>query len=254
MIPKIIHYCWLSNDPYPDNIRLCMDTWRKEMPDYEYIHWNFDRFPKGKSLWVDQAFKYQKYAFAADYIRLYALYNYGGFYLDTDVEVIRSFDPLLELDTAICWQKDVPGLEVAAFGVSPHSPWIKQCLDRYENRSFVKEDGTFDTDVLPEIVEQCLWKNGYQLKKVQSVEEVIKYQNIHCVPVLTSDFFSPKSYLTKQIQLSQHSFCIHHFEGSWKKKTWFEKTDSWLKKHLHFHKNLIGGIVRRYRRIFVKHQ
>ena len=76
MIPKIIHWCWLSDDPIPASLQKCMDSWKVYLPDYEFIHWNFQRFPKGKSKWVDEAFANKKYAFAADYIRLYALYNY----------------------------------------------------------------------------------------------------------------------------------------------------------------------------------
>ena len=81
MIPKIIHYCWLSNDPIPDDLKKCMDSWKEKLPDYEVMLWNFDRFPKTKSQWVSDAFDNKKYAFAADYIRLNALYNYGGIYL-----------------------------------------------------------------------------------------------------------------------------------------------------------------------------
>jgi mannosyltransferase OCH1-like enzyme len=74
-----------------------MDSWKKHLPDYEFMWWNFERFDKNSSLWVKQAFESKKYAFAADYIRLHALYNYGGIYLDTDVEVLKSFDDLLDL-------------------------------------------------------------------------------------------------------------------------------------------------------------
>ena len=87
MIPKIIHYCWLSNDPIPAKLKKCMDSWKKQLPDYEFMLWNFDRFAKDRSVWVSQAFDSRKYAFAADYIRLYALYNYGGIYLDMDVDI-----------------------------------------------------------------------------------------------------------------------------------------------------------------------
>jgi Mannosyltransferase OCH1 and related enzymes len=97
MIPKIIHYCWLSNDPIPSNIQHYMDSWKKYLPDYEFIHWNFDKFDKSSSRWVSEAFDNKKYAFAADYIRLYALYHYGGIYLDMDVEVLKSFNPFLSL-------------------------------------------------------------------------------------------------------------------------------------------------------------
>ena len=115
MIPKIIHYCWLSNDPIPDDLKSCMDSWKKYLPDYEFILWNFERFPKDKSKWVRDAFDNKKYAFAADYIRIYALYHYGGFYLDMDVEVVKPFDPYLCLVTMIGYENSkAKGLEVAA--------------------------------------------------------------------------------------------------------------------------------------------
>ena len=118
MIPKIIHYCWLSNDPIPSNIQHYMDSWKKYLPDYEFIHWNFDKFDKSSSRWVSEAFDNKKYAFAADYIRLYALYHYGGIYLDMDVEVLKSFNPFLSLQTMMGWQYGKgKGLEVAAFEI-----------------------------------------------------------------------------------------------------------------------------------------
>ena len=127
MIPKIIHYCWLSNDPIPDDLKTCMNSWKKYLPDYEFMLWNFERFPKEKSKWVSDAFDNKKYAFAADYIRIYALYHYGGFYLDMDVEVVKPFDPYLGLATMIGYENSkAKGLEVAAFGVERYSP----CLTR----------------------------------------------------------------------------------------------------------------------------
>ena len=95
MIPKIIHYCWLSNDPIPENLQSYLKTWKEKLPDYEFILWNFNRFEKSSSKWVAQAFDNKKYAFAADYIRLFAVYNFGGFYLDMDIQVLKSFDDLL---------------------------------------------------------------------------------------------------------------------------------------------------------------
>src|SRR5690606_40794226 len=97
MIPKKIHFCWLSGDEYPDLIKKCVNTWKEKLPDYEFILWDTNRFDLDSNIWVKQAFETKKYAFAADYIRLYAVYNYGGIYLDTDVEVIKSFEDLLDL-------------------------------------------------------------------------------------------------------------------------------------------------------------
>ena len=158
MIPKIIHYCWLSNDPIPSNIQHYMDSWKKYLPDYEFIHWNFDKFDKSSSRWVSEAFDNKKYAFAADYIRLYALYHYGGIYLDMDVEVLKSFNPFLSLQTMMGWQYGKgKGLEVAAFGVERHASWVKLCLDSYDKRPFVLPDGSFDIlQPLPLQVEKTL--------------------------------------------------------------------------------------------------
>ena len=171
MIPKIIHYCWLSDDPIPNELQLYMNTWHKILPDYEIVKWDFSRFDKNSSIWVSQAFDNKKYAFAADYIRLYAVYNFGGIYLDSDVEVLKSFNDYLELPTMIGWQYNYCGLEVAAFGAQKGEKWIKDCLDYYNNRPFIKEDGAFDLRVLPNIIQDVLEKNHYELARVSNIEK-----------------------------------------------------------------------------------
>ncbi len=90
MIPKIIHYCWLSDDPVPEALQKYMKSWEEKLPDYEFMLWNFDCFDKASSLWVSQAFDNKKYAFAVDYIRLFAVYNHGGIYMDMDIEVLKN--------------------------------------------------------------------------------------------------------------------------------------------------------------------
>ena len=116
MIPKTIHYCWLSNDPVPQKLQDCMATWKAKLPDYEFVLWNFDRFDINSSLWVKQAFEAKKYAFAADYIRLFAVYNYGGFYLDMDMEVLRSFNNLINNKIALAYENDNESIEAGCFG------------------------------------------------------------------------------------------------------------------------------------------
>ena len=96
MIPKVIHYCWLSNDPFPEKIKLCMQSWKEIMPDYEWKLWNTENFDIENSIpYVKDAFACKKWAFVADYIRLYALYTEGGIYLDSDVKVLKRFDDFL---------------------------------------------------------------------------------------------------------------------------------------------------------------
>ena len=215
MIPKIIHYCWLSNDPIPQILQNYMLSWKKELPDYEFILWNFDRFDKNSSRWVKEAFENKKYAFAADYIRLYALYKYGGIYLDMDVEVLKSFNDLLTLKTMLCFENsNCESLEVAAFGVEKESEWIKVCLEEYQKRNFIKEDGSFNLEPLPQVVKRCLYRNGFQIKKVINIEQAQKLSNKE-IPVFPCSFFSPKSYLTGDLKTTANTYSIHHFTGSW---------------------------------------
>ena len=215
MIPRIIHYCWLSGDPVPANLQKCMQSWKRCLPDYEFIHWNLDRFPLGTSIWVDEACKNRKFAFATDYIRLYALYKYGGIYLDMDVEVLKSFNPFLSLNTMMCYENSGDGrLEVAAFGAEKEAMWVKTCLDYYENRHFVNADGSFNTKVLPMVIRDRLKNSGYELESAEKVcqaEACIGKK----IPVFPFDFFSPKSYATGKIQKTERTFSVHHFAGTW---------------------------------------
>lgn len=215
MIPKIIHYCWLSNDPIPTQLNRYIQTWKDKLPDYEFKLWNFEIFDIDQSIWVKQAFQQKKYAFAADYIRLFALYNYGGIYLDMDVEVLKNFDDFLDLNTMICFEnKNIERLEVAAFGVERGSKWINDCLKYYDHRPFIKLDGTFDTIPLPTIIGECIRKNGYIIKRVNSIIEAMGV-NQNEIPVFSCEYFSPKSYLTGKMQISSKTYSVHHFTGSW---------------------------------------
>lgn len=196
-IPRIIHYCWLSNDPIPEQMQKYMQTWRKYLPDYEFKLWNFDVFDKNSSLWVKQAFESKKYAFAADYIRLYAVYNYGGIYLDMDVEVLKPFDDLLNNDLMFaCEDKAGQYLEAGCFGATKEHPFIGKCLEYYTNRPFIKEDGSMDILVLPRIITPI-------------------YNNDIKRTPLSFDYFTAKSPSTGQINITANTYSIHHFNASW---------------------------------------
>ena len=224
MIPKLIHYCWLSNDPVPESLQKYLESWKRVLPDYEFVLWNFDNFDKSTSLWVRQAFDNKKYAFAADYIRLYALYNYGGFYLDMDVEVLKSYNEFLQLREVICFENSKDNrLEVAAFGVEKGREWVKTCLDYYCNRPFIKKDGTFDTKVLPVIIKDTLINNNYKTVEVKSIEEAKSIVDDKYIPVFPYCYFSPKSYATGKIDISNKTYSIHHFAGTW--LPWYSKVE-----------------------------
>ena len=212
MIPKIIHYCWLSNDPVPSDLQKYMQPWKVKLPDYEFIKWDFKRFPKGKSKWVDQAFDKKKYAFAADYIRLFALYNYGGIYLDMDVEVLKSYDDLLPLSSMICFEANGTTIEAATIGSEKGCIWVKKCLDYYDNRDFVRYDGTLLMKPIPQIACEIMNKN-FILYKAINVEDALNHNNL--IPILPSSFFSPKSYATGKLNLTKDTNSIHQFSGTW---------------------------------------
>ena len=152
MIPKIIHYCWLSDEPYPSIIQYCLNSWKRYLPDYEIILWDKKKFDINSSKWVQQAFNAKKYAFAADYIRLYALYHYGGIYLDSDVEVVKTFNPLLHQPYFFGTENnETIRIEAATIGVEPHNDFILKCLQYYEERDFIV-GGDMDLKPLPFIM------------------------------------------------------------------------------------------------------
>ncbi len=195
MIPKIIHFCWLSGDSYsPLNIK-CLESWRKILPDYEMMLWDTHRIDINSNVWLKQSYENKKYAFAADYIRFYALYNFGGIYLDMDVEVLKPFDRLLNSKEII--GTEVSGdIEAAVIGVEKGCDWIRKCLMYYENRSFIKSDGTFDMQPVPLLIKSII-------KKEKNIEVKPYY------------YFSPKNYNIGKINLSDKTYCIHHFDGKW---------------------------------------
>ena len=215
MIPKIIHYCWLSGDEFPPLIQKCLDTWKEKLPDYEFILWDTNKFKLDDNIWVKQAFETKKYAFAADYIRLFAVYNYGGIYLDTDIEVIKSFNDLLERPY-FTGAEGLGIIEAGVFGSEKNSAWVKQCLDYYDGKSFINEDDTFNTLTLPRIMMA-------QISKVRTIEEIFPdnldpdvQANDDCtLYMFPKDFFCAKNHGTGVIEKTENTYSIHHFAMSW---------------------------------------
>ena len=215
MIPKIIHLCWLSGDPYPPKIERCLKSWKIYLPDYKIVLWDTNRFDLESSLWVKQAYANKKYAFAADFIRFYALYHFGGIYLDSDVEVLKSFDDLLDLPYFIGAEKaGTP--EAAIMGAEKGCDWIKQCLDYYDHKFFVKEDGTLDIRKLPEIMDEQIIKlkpihilsidESKHIRTLDFYKEVLVFNNV---------FFSPKVFDSREVELTPYTYAIHHYQNSW---------------------------------------
>lgn len=199
MIPKIIHYCWLSGETIPEELRNYMKTWKEKLPDYEFILWDLNKFSKESSQWVKQAFENGKYAFAADFIRLFAVYHYGGIYMDMDIEVRKSFNDLLDAPYMFAYEREsCNGIEAGCFGAEKGNPFVKACLDSYEGKNFIKPDGTFDQTPLPLIMKKCLDEGNF-------LYDLYGY-----------NYFTAKSFETGLITTTEQTYAIHHFAGSWK--------------------------------------
>lgn len=193
MIPKIIHCIWLSGEKKDEVYETCISTWKKHMPEYEIIEWNLEKFPANSVPWVQDAVACKKWAYAADYIRLYALYNYGGIYLDMDVCVYKSFDPFLSHRAFSCVEFDPRpfystiykrevigcGFEAAVIGAEKGHPWIKACLDHYKDKHFINNPDFYFNHVMPRIITKITHK-AFGFKYVP-IEQTLK-QGIHIYP------------------------------------------------------------------------
>ena len=156
MIPKTIHYCWFGENPKPENVLKCIETWRQYLPDYKIIEWNETNFDINQNPFVKQAYEKKMWAFVSDFARLKAVYENGGFYLDTDMEVTRNFDELLE-HRAICGY-EFRGRPFSAFFASePNHEFIKELLSYYiEQTEFkIKSNTDIFSDLLKKKI-QCL--------------------------------------------------------------------------------------------------
>jgi mannosyltransferase OCH1-like enzyme len=192
-----------------------LETWKKHLPDYEVMLWDTKLFDLNTSVWVRQAFEKKKYAFAADYIRFYALYHHGGIYMDSDVEVLKCYDDLLDLPYFMGAEKaQTP--EAAIMGAEKGCDWIKVCLDYYQDRPFINEDGSLNIQTVPDImirqIEQIKpirvlsLEDSLNIRKLDMQKEVLEFNDA---------FFSPKVFDSREVEITPYTYAIHHYQNSW---------------------------------------
>ena len=207
VIPKKIYYCWFSRNPMPDYLKKCIETWYKFCPDYEIIRWDEDNYDINKNGYMQQAYAAQKWGFVPDVARLDILYQHGGIYLDTDVELVRNLDDLL-------YQPAFAGVEKwgsinmgGCSGAIPHHPIIKRMLDFRANESFLMEDGSFNQTTCGYYETMPLIGLGFNPdNSIQIIEGMTIY---------SSDFFHPYDYMSGETTLTDNTFSIHQFNGGW---------------------------------------
>ena len=203
MIPRIVHYCWFGKGQKPKLVEQCIASWHRCMPDWTYMEWSEDNFAIASApLYVRQAYEARKYAFVSDYVRLWALEQYGGVYLDVDFEVYKSFEPLLD-----CPQKAFVGKEgskhqppmLGVMASEPHSRWVTTMLHTYDKREFVMSDGSYDmtTNVA-----------YFAAAGVHKEEWVKIYPVTYFCPILT----------TGEDVRNENTYCEHKGLHSWSEK------------------------------------
>lgn len=212
MIPKKIHYCWFGGKPLNKLGQKCLKSWKKYFPDYEIIEWNESNFDFNSCQYVKEAYEAKKWAFVSDYARYKILYECGGIYFDTDVEVIKPFDDILKNGAFMgCENPDLestfavnPGVGV---GVEPGHKFYREVLDEYECSSFYKEDGSLNLYTIVERTTDLLRKYG--------LTETMELQEIEGITIYPAEYFCPINMNTGKLTKTKNSHSIHRFAGSW---------------------------------------
>lgn len=229
-IPKIIHYCWVGNKPKPESVIYCISTWKKYCPDYEIIEWNESNYDFSKNFYMKEAYEAGKWGFVPDYARLDIVYQYGGIYLDTDVELLKSFDNLLDQEGFMGFENTGDGEWFVncghGFGAEPHNEIIKKCRDLYDNMSFKNADGTLNMIASPHFTTETL--RYYGLKQIN------EDQNLPHMMVYASDVLCPKTFRTGKLKVTDRTVSIHHFTASW--------MDDQIKEEFNHQQKVIGKL------------
>lgn len=231
MIPKVINYCWFGRNPLPESAIKCINSWKKFLPDYEIKEWNEDNFDVNIIPYTQEAYASKKYAFVSDYARFWILYNYGGLYFDTDVEIIKSIDDIVERGPFMGVEVEAtsrgntplvaPGL---GLGVNPGLGLYGKMLDRFQNLDFYMEDGSIQTYTMIPIISELLREGGLFAKnEVQCVEGVWIYP---------SDYFNPLDAATGKLNITPNTRSIHWYMASWlpAQPIWKKRIKQWVRR------------------------
>ena len=209
MIPKVIHYCWFGHNELPPLAKKCIASWRKFFPDYEIKEWNEDNFDVNSIPYTAQAYKHKKYAFVSDYARFKILYEHGGIYFDTDVEVIKSLDDILAKGSFFGLENESffacnPGL---GFACEPKFHLLKEMLDLYASMQFETASGELNKKTIVEHFSEMLISKGIQQKS-----GIIEFGGANFYPY---EYFCPKPSEFGKIQITENTRTIHHYAASW---------------------------------------
>ena len=208
MIPKKIHYCWIGGNPLPASAKKCIESWKKYCPDYEIIEWNETNYDFTKNQYMKDALAAKKWGFVPDYARLDIIYQHGGIYLDTDVEIVRSFDDLL-LNGGVAGFESPEYVNFGqGFAAEANNSVIKTLRDSYDELEFKNPDGSLNLIPSPVLNTQKLCELGLQ----RNGEKQVLADGFVVYP---TDYFCPKSMNDGIIRETENTYSIHHFDATW---------------------------------------
>lgn len=209
-IPKVIHYFWFGKNPETDLMKKCKNSWKKYCPDYEIKRWDESNFDVNMCSYVKEAYDAHKWAFVSDYARFYILNKYGGVYLDTDVELIKSIDSIVNAGPFFACENEsfdsiAPGLGMAT---EKNNKLYERVIQDYNNSHFKMKNGLYDEmPVGKRIVDKFLLKDG--LKNISGI------QNVDGIKIYPNDYFCPFNFLTGKLNITANTVAIHHYASSW---------------------------------------
>lgn len=207
MIPKKIHYFWVGDSPLPEKNRRCIESWKEHCPDYEIIRWDEASYDISKCAYMEQAYRSRLWGFVPDYARMDIIYQEGGIYLDTDVQLLKNLDDLLDHRAFMGFEHKnsvAPGL---GFGAEPGHALIRELRDIYKDIPFIREDRTLNIIPSPVYTTQLLEAHGLRTNG--------KRQTVLDMDLYPPEYFSPLSYIDGRLRITPNTYSIHWYHASW---------------------------------------
>ena len=223
MIPKIIHYCWFGHNPMPKLAKKCIRSWKRYCPDYKIMEWNEENFDITALPYTKAAYDAQKWAFVTDYVRLDAVYRYGGIYLDTDVELLKPLNSLLDCRGFMGFESEKYVASGLGMGAAALDPMIGELRDMYRNLNPYGENGTLHLTPCPKLETEFLLKYGL---KQDGSAQVLSNGFV----ILSPDFLCPKSVSNGIITKTNNTLALHHYAASWCPREEIAKRDAWWRR------------------------
>ena len=236
-IPKVIYYCWCGNGKMPKLEEKCLKSWKKHCPDYEIVCINENNFDINQNKYAKEAHNVKKWAFVSDYARLKVLYENGGIYLDTDVELLKSLNPLIEKGGYMGFDDNGFISTGLGFACEKGNELVGELLKDYDNIPFILEDGSYDITPCPDRNTKTLEKLGMDT----NVKDQI-FMGIHMLP---EDYLCPLKYYTGKKIITKNTYSIHHFCASWTSAT--SKRTTFIKRIIgvKLYEKLYGNFLHR---------